>query len=401
MKGIFLLLCAVICTSVVAQETGSTQRAYFVQSLSKIADPLLVALSKQQLKQKMPVESKAGVNDRKEYTYLEGFGRLLSGMAPWFELGPDQSLEGQLREKYIKLSLICIRNTTDSGSADFMNFNKGKQPLADAAFLAQALIRAPKQLWGRLDTNTKSNLISALKSSRVIKPYESNWLLFSAMVEAALLKFTGECNQAAIDYAVRKHFEWYKGDGVYGDGPTFHWDYYNSFVIQPMLLEVLATQMDAGLSKSATYDTVLKRAIRYASIQERLIAPDASYPAIGRSLAYRFGAFQHLSKIAWMDQLSANVKRGQVRNALYSVVKKQLNADGNFDRDGWLRIGFAGSQKDIGEGYISTGSLYLCSQVFLVLGLPANHDFWTEPNADWTSKRIWKGLEVPIDHAID
>ncbi len=389
------------CLLVQAQESATAQRNYFVKSITKIANPILLALSQNQLKLKMPVEVKAGVTDRKEYTYLEGFGRLLSGMAPWLELGPDSTQEGQVREKYIKLSLICMRNATDPSAADFMNFNKGKQPLVDAAFLAQALIRAPRQLWGRLDLNTQSNLIAALKSSRAIKPYENNWLLFSAMVEAALLKFTGECNQSAIDYAVRKHFDWYKGDGLYGDGPSFHWDYYNSYVIQPMLLEVLSIQVENGLPKSGTYDTVLKRAVRYASIQERLIAPDGSFPAIGRSLPYRFGAFQHLAKLSLMDRLAPDVKRGQVRNALYAVLTKQLTAPGTFDKDGWLRIGFAGSQKDIGEGYISTGSLYLCSQVFLVLGLPANHPFWIEPGADWTAKRVWKGLEIPIDHAID
>jgi hypothetical protein len=42
-----------------------------------------------------------------------------------------------------------------------------------------------------------------------------------------------------VDYALRQHHQWYKGDGAYGDGPYFHWDYYNSFVIQPMLLDVL------------------------------------------------------------------------------------------------------------------------------------------------------------------
>ena len=42
-----------------------------------------------------------------------------------------------------------------------------------------------------------------------------------------------------VDYALRQHDQWYKGDGIYGDGPQFHWDYYNSFVIHPMLLDVL------------------------------------------------------------------------------------------------------------------------------------------------------------------
>ena len=42
-------------------------------------------------------------------------------------------------------------------------------------------------------------------------------------------------------HSLRQHDEWYKGDGMYGDGPQFHWDYYNSYVIQPMLLNVLDT----------------------------------------------------------------------------------------------------------------------------------------------------------------
>ena len=42
---------------------------------------------------------------------------------------------------------------------------------------------------------------------------------------------------------------WYKGDGVYGDGPPFHWDYYNSFVIQPMLLNILATRSQSPLPR--------------------------------------------------------------------------------------------------------------------------------------------------------
>ena len=37
---------------------------------------------------------------------------------------------------------------------------------------------------------------------------------------------------------------------------------------------------------------------RYAAIQERLISPEGTFPAIGRSLAYSFGAFHHLAEMA-------------------------------------------------------------------------------------------------------
>jgi hypothetical protein len=282
-----------------------------------------------------------------------------------------------------------------------MNFYKGGQALVDAAFLSQALLRAPNQLWGRLDAKTKKNVLEALKSSRVITPGHSNWLFFSAMVEAALLQFEGSGDRMRIDYAVQQHLQWYKGDGAYGDGENFHWDYYNSFVIQPMFLEVLQACNSKDRKENKIYDLELARARRYAEVQERLISPEGTYPPIGRSLAYRFGAFQLLSKIALMHQLPQEVLPQQVRCALYEVVKRQMQAPGTFDKEGWLQIGLYGHQPGVGEPYISTGSLYLCSEVFLVLGLPAADPFWQNPDADWTAKKAWKGEAIPIDHAIE
>lgn len=380
---------------------GIRERAYYVSMLTRIADPFLQALSQDELKKKMPVEAKAGLaNDRKQYTYLEGFGRLLAGMAPWLELGPDNTAEGRLRKKYIDLSLKCIKNAVNPHSSDFMNFNKGGQPLVDAAFLAQALLRAPDQLWNNLDSLTRSQVIAALESTRTITPGYNNWLMFSAMIEAALLEFNGQCDYMRIDYALRQMMLWYKGDGVYGDGPSFHWDYYNSFVIQPMMLDVLKILNNHNYHLEKEYATVLERAQRYAVIQERLISPTATYPLIGRSLAYRCGVFQLLSQLALMKNLPASLPGGQVRYALYSVIKNQMSAPGTFDSQGWLRIGVYGHQPEIGEGYISTGSLYLCSVCFLALGLPADDPFWTAADQDWTEKKAWAGKEIPIDHAI-
>ncbi|HEX6429971.1 MAG TPA: DUF2264 domain-containing protein [Niastella sp.] len=394
-----LLLPVCLHAQVDKTSNGALHRDYFVQSIVRIADPVLTALSKNELKKKMPVEAKQ--NDRQNYTYLEAFGRLLAGMAPWLELGPDSTTEGKLRKKYIDLSVIGIRNATDPAAPDYMNFYKGGQALVDAAFLSQALLRAPNQLWGRLDAKTKKNVLEALKSSRVITPGHSNWLFFSAMIEAALLQFEGSCDKMRIDYAVQQHLQWYKGDGAYGDGANFHWDYYNSFVIQPMFLEVLQTLINSGQKENKTYELELNRARRYAAVQERMISPEGTYPPIGRSLAYRFGAFQLLSKIALMHQLPREVLPQQVRCALYEVVRKQIDAPGTFDKEGWLQIGLVGHQPGVGEPYISTGSLYLCSEVFLILGLPPADPFWKEADADWTAKKAWKGEEIPIDHAIE
>jgi hypothetical protein len=387
-------------------EMNAIERSYLVNTLAKIADPVLIALSKNELKTQMPVESSG--EGRAQFTHLEAFGRLLSGMAPWLELGPDDTKEGKLRKKYIELARMGLHNATDSTAADYMNFNCCGQPVVDAAFLAQALLRAPGQLWYPLDKTTKANVIAALRKSGQITHYDNNWVMFSATIEAALYKFSGSFHRDETIGYINQCLGYYKGDGVYGDGENFHWDYYNSYVMQPMLIDVLKTIIEqdsvCNISDSdlkLKYKLVLKRAQRYAEIQEMLISPEGTYPVIGRSSAYRFGAFQLLSQIALMQKLSDIIKPQQVRAALYTLIKRQIEAPGTFDKNGWLQIGVYGHQPAMGEPYISTGSLYLCSEAFLMLGLPAENIFWQGKDEPWTSKKIWSGQNTKRDHSIN
>ncbi|NWJ51459.1 MAG: DUF2264 domain-containing protein [Bacteroidetes bacterium] len=375
-------------------------REYWVSVLIKVADPVLTNLSKEQLRANMPVISKGA--SRKDVSHLEALGRTLAGIAPWLELGADNTPEGKLRAKYINLTRKALAVAVNPASPDFLNFTSkhGGQPLVDAAFLAQGLLRGYTQLWLPLDQQTKTNIVNALKSSRSIKPGENNWLLFSATVEAFLLKSGNGGNMEPIIYALNKHANWYKGDGVYGDGADFHWDYYNSFVIQPMLLDITNVLKDSQNDTIITYDKELKRAQRYATIQERLISPEGTYPPIGRSLAYRFGAFQVLSQIALLKKLPAEIAPAQVRSALSLVIHRLIEAPNTFDAKGWLNVGLYGNQLNISEEYISTGSLYLCTVGLLPLGLPATDPFWTDPAQDWTSVKVWKGIDMPNDHAL-
>ena len=376
-------------------------RAYWLRMLTRIVTPVLDALSRDMLKKEMPVEAFGDTHEnRKQVTYLEAFGRSLAGLAPWLELGADDTPEGKSRSKFIKLATLSIRNAVTPSAADFMNFTTGAQPLVDAAFLAHALIRAPKQLWGNLDQSTQANLINALRSTRVIKPYYSNWLLFTAMVEVALLKFSKDYDPVRIDYAIKEHEAWYKGDGMYGDGPSYHFDYYNSYVIQPFLLDVSKTVFEETGELKEQYQLFVTRAMRYAEIQERLISPEGTFPTTGRSIAYRCGAFQHLAQMALQKQLPPSLPPAQVRSALTSVIKRTVDAANTFDGKGWLTIGLSGHQPGVGETYISTGSLYLCTTAFLPLGLAPADEFWSADPMEWTSVKAFSGKAFPIDKAI-
>ena len=377
------------------------ERRYWVSVTEKIARPVLENLARRQLRKNMPVEAHPKATKRESVTHLEAFGRLLCGIAPWLALKNQSGGELKLQQEFIRLAQTSLDVASDPQSPDFMNFTTGGQPLVDTAFLAQAILRASDVLWVPLEPRVKKQIVEAFKSSRKIPtPAGNNWVMFAAMVEAALLEFGEPTLEERLENCVRKMLGWYCGDGAYGDGDFFHFDYYNSFVIQPMLLDVLAVLKKQDALFAPALAVQLKRARRFAQIQERFIAPDGTFPSVGRSMAYRFGAFQTLVQISLMRELPVETKPAQVRCALTAVIRKMMEAPGTFDANGWLQIGFCGHQPALGETYISTGSLYLCAAGLLPLGLPPADEFWSEPAAKWTSQKLWSGENLSADHAI-
>ena len=377
------------------------ERSVWLAMLTRIAEPVLTNLAANQLKARMPVEAAQGhVENRRAVTHLEALGRTLGGIAPWLGVSDAADAEEKTRRRFAALTRQALANAVSPDGADRLDFTAAAQNLVDAAFLALGLSRARAELWEKLDGPVRQRLVTALQSTRKFKPGRNNWLLFSAMIEAFLASAGAEWRAEPIDVAIRAHEEWYKGDGSYGDGPDYHWDYYNSYVIQPLLLAVMDLIAPVDKRWEHVRDTALKRARRYAAVQERLIAPDGSYPPIGRSITYRCGAFHHLATMVLRRELPQGIAPAQVRGALCTVIRRTLGAHGTFDADGWLRIGLSGHQPSLGERYISTGSLYLCTFAFLPLGLPPADEFWSAPAAEWSSRKVWSGGDLPADHAI-
>lgn len=331
---------------------------------------------------------------------MECFGRLMSGLAPWLSLPDDNTPEGKQRKQLREWALKSYAQAVDPESPDYLLWRKEGQPLVDAAFLANSFLRAPEQLWKPLDDVTKKRYIAEFQQLRRINPPYTNWLLFSAMVETFLMTADAQYDSYRITSALRKIDEWYVGDGWYSDGEHFAFDYYNSYVIQPMYVEVLEELVKKKLARPAQLETAKKRMQRYGSILERFISPEGSFPVFGRSMTYRLGVFQPLALLALKKELPEELSEGKVRSALTSAMKRMFSVDGNFNTGGFLQLGFAGHQPGIADSYTNNGSLYLTSLIFLPLGLPADHSFWTSPAEDWTQKKAWSGKEFPKDHAV-
>ena len=381
-------------------EPGAADRRQWVAWAGRIATPVLEAGATGQLRQKLPVAP--GTEARAPFATLEAVSRLLSGLAPWLESDcAVPAEEAALRARLRALAVQTVTAMVDSSSPDKVDFHAGPQILVDSAFLAEAFLRAPHQLWGALPPATKERWLAELHTTRDYKPGPSNWLLFAATIEAFFAQQGTDWDSMRVDYALRQHEAWYKGDGFYGDGAEFHFDYYNSIVMHPMLLDILAavgTKQDWAQQKFP--ERMLARAQRHAAAQERLISPEGTLPPVGRSLAYRCGVMHGLAQLAWLGKLPSPLVPAQVRGGMTAVMHRLLDAPGTFDDHGWLRIGFVGAQPAIGENYISTGSLYLCAAAFLPLGLPTDDSFWSGPATPWTSRRVYDGENVPRDQAL-
>lgn len=382
--------------------TGAQDRATWVKLMWKISYPVIHNLAEGTLHQNMPIETPSGnTKGYDEITHLEAVGRTLAGVAPWLALPDDDTEEGKLRKQMREDVLKGLKNAVDPNSPDKLNFTKQPQPIVDAAYLVHAFLRAPKALWEPLDEVTKQRYIDSFKALRDRTGAYNNWLLFTGLTEAFLLQQGEQADPFRINIAKNKIKEWYAGDGWYSDGSKFSMDYYNSYVLNPMMvamLEALATKKRAS---QKDVDEALQRLIRHSEFCERIIGPDGTYPAFGRSVTYRTAAFQSLADVALREKLPAHITPAQVRCALTAVHRNMYEGNQNFDKDGWLVLGFNGHQPEAADGYTSTGSLYMATLSFLPLGLPADNPFWTDAPADWTTKKAWNGEKLHKDYKVE
>ncbi len=399
--GAFLLAA---CEYVRMIESGqNNDRAYWCELAYNMAAPVLSNMANGELQKNMLVETSPNWDGRDiRVTYMEAFGRLMAGIAPWLNLPDDDSEEGKKRAQLRQWALKSYANAVDPQSPDYLLWRKEGQPLVDAAYIAESLIRGYESLWLPLDETTKKRYIEEFTLIRRVDPPYTNWLLFSSIIESFLAKVGAPYDAYRVNSAIRKVEEWYTGDGWYADGPTFAFDYYSSYVFHPMYLETLQCMKDAKaytrIDYKKYYDRALYRAQKFSIVLERLISPEGTFPVFGRSIPYRMATMQPLALMAQYQTLPASLTNGQVRSALTAVMHRMFDGKENFNEKGFLTIGFAGRQPNIADWYTNNGSLYMTSLSFLPLGLPAAHPFWTDAAQPWTNQRAWSGEPFAKDH---
>ena len=240
-----------------------SDRQYWCSLAYKMAQPVLENMAKGELQKNMQTEFSPSFDNRnRKVLYMECFGRLMAGVAPWLTLPDDATAEGKQRKQLREWALASYKNAVDPQNPDYLCWGIGGQNLVDAAYIAESFLRAYDTLWKPLDEVTKKRYLTEFAKLRHIDPPYTNWLLFSSTIESFMAKVGGDFDEFRINSACRKVEEWYVGDGWYADGPSFAFDYYSSYVFHPMYLETLQAMVDAAFcpnpldSRGPTMQTV-------------------------------------------------------------------------------------------------------------------------------------------------
>ena len=268
-----------------SKKTTETDRQYWCRLAYTMAQPVLENMAKGELQKNMQTEFSPSFDSRdRRVVYMETFGRLMAGIAPWLTLPDDDTTEGQQRRQLRQWALASYKNSVDPQSADYLCWGIAGQNLVDAAYIAESFLRGFDQLWLPLDDTTKQRYINEFQKLRSIDPPYTNWFLFSSIIESFLAKAGAQYDEFRVNTACRKVEEWYIGDGWYADGPVFAFDYYTSYVFHAMYLETLQAMVDAKANTRLDYkkyhERALRRAQKFSIILERFSSPEGTFPVI-------------------------------------------------------------------------------------------------------------------------
>ena len=293
---------------------------------------------------------------------MEGLSRALWALFPLWAGGE----ETPFAEKYIQ----AIKLGTDPDSPQYWgDTGPYDQRLVEMAAYGLGLALLQTRLTDVFSQKELANFHRWLNQITDAQMPDSNWNYFAIIVQLGFKRAGLAFDQAAIDRRFAMMEAYYLGEGWYSDGPGRPKDYYISMAFHFYGL-LYATLSPDDAERAAT---LRERSRLFARDFIYMSAADGSSVPFGRSLTYRFAMIAFWSAVAFsgVDEFSPGVVKGLILRHLRWWQQQPI-----FDRDGILTLGFAYPNLAMCEDYNSPGSPYWALKVFLILALPADHDFW-------------------------
>ena len=146
-KAILLVVAVLVLLPTEAKkkqrEAQQTDREYWTSLAWQMAHPVLENMAKGELQKNMQTEFSPSFDNRnRKVVYMETFGRLMAGIAPWLALpdgasgaSPAETKEQEQRRQLRQWALASYKNSVDPASPDYLCWGVAGQNLDGVAFL--------------------------------------------------------------------------------------------------------------------------------------------------------------------------------------------------------------------------------------------------------------------------
>ncbi len=306
---------------------------------------------------------------------LEGYARVLWGLGPLLAQS-NESLSPWARQEihgWAELTRQGLIHGTDPNHPEYWGQPKDNDhKFVEMAAIAHGMLLAPHIYWLPLTETQKDNVVRWFLAINGRKIYGNNWISFRILVNTMLYKLGAAPLSDQIRVDMETFENNYEGGGWYHDGHPGQKDYYIAFA---MHFYGLLTAVHLR-EEFPEYTAVLKSRAE-AFFRDFIYWFDGKGRSVpfGRSLTYRFA---HTAAFGAMAYARVSVPMGQLRELVLDNLE-YWSGQPIFDRDGVLSVGYGYPNLCMSEMYNAGGSPYWGLKSFLILALPEDHPFWTEP----------------------
>lgn len=165
-----------------------------------------------------------GAHYDEKTTCLEGFARVLFGLAPYLTFKQDES--------YLKTVIQGIKSGTNPKSPEYWGKAKDNdQMFVEMAPISLSLILLEEQVKDFFDSEEKRRLYEWLNQINEHRIPKNNWIFFRIMVNLAFEILGMPYDRSRNDECFAELDGWYCEDGFYKDGDNSKIDYYNAYAI--------------------------------------------------------------------------------------------------------------------------------------------------------------------------
>ena len=299
---------------------------------------------------------------------LEGFARPLWGIVPLAAGGYDFPHWDLYRRG-------LAAGTNPDHDEYWGDVSDRNQRLVELAAIGFALAMVPQHIWEPLSETDKQVVSAYLLAARECEFVDNNWKFFRVLIDLGLTRVGVTFDTSETDAYLDELEAFDIGGGWYRDGPVRRVDHYVPFAMHfyGLIYSVLATGDDERKAR------LLQRSRSFAADIRHWFGPDGASLAFGRSQTYRFAAGGFWGGLAFanLEALPWSKTKGYYMRHIRWWSKLPI-----CDRDGVLSVGYGYPNLLMSESYNSPCSPYWALKFFLPLALPADHPFWTAPEAE-------------------